>query len=342
MSNDLIAQDKIFWKGKEEPTECKVIGETYKEVIYKIGRMELHSPIDNVKEIRYGYTPSDYSMALKLIEEDKYESAIKRLDQALERIRQTKRGLWIYQYALFEKARALKLLGKLGSALETFQTLKSKVPKTRLLKELYLEIYECYKLQEDIQKMGATLKEFEADPAFKDMNGLWGPHLNLLKADLSETKGDYRTAYNLYTKLSHSEEEILEAALLGELRSLAGLKETEKLMLRAKELAASKYSPKVKTAAHNSLGDLLYGERDYKGAMLEYLKGVLLYRPEFTPEHEYALSRTILCMIEYAKLNKAQREVYRGRALRHFAELRRLYPSSPWIQSLKEGLQKLE
>jgi tetratricopeptide (TPR) repeat protein len=354
-------EDMITYLTKSSPPEqattyAIVISETCKEVRFKIGVVEQSLPADRVIEIIYAEVPRAYEIAQGAMAEGNFKKAIKKFNRAIQKAKGVKRQRWVYQYATYYKALCYLQMGKMDSALATFEELKQKMPNTRFLLDINRTIYQIYKRKKAKRKAKEFMRKFERELVrYKVPKKLWVDEMELLKIDLEEFLGNYKSALRGYEKAFDKYQaniQMCEKIIFGIFGCLKKLKDEEKIKEWAEKLAKDEKikSERIRTFAYNILGDMDYNRGNYKDALFNYLRGVVEFNrsapgepPKINPENEYSLRSSCLCIAKlYAmEKDKEYKLELKSRFERLMKELRTKYPNSKYLKEVQKAYKTL-
>jgi len=351
-SVELLAQDKdvIVWKdNSKQAVSCTIKIETFKEIKYSQGGNLMTENIDAVKEVTFGTRPTvkawySYDRGESEMKNHNLEEAIKHFDNAITEARKGGDGTLFLQHSLYKKAQCLKDLNKLGEAIDTYNILIKDVPESRYLRDVHLDLYYCYIAKGSSRDAELILRQFE-EVALKNGVKSWQEDIDSLKANVAESKQDYKTAVGLFGKLLKSNNpDTADRATAGEIRCLIELKDYSKLQSRSEELIKSSENYLILTAAYNGLGTVYLKDNKLKDARNAFLRGEVQYNPGRSPENEYALYGSIVSISRLALTEKVAKakEDDKERAGQLLGKLRGSYPNSKYIKPAGEEVDKIK
>jgi tetratricopeptide (TPR) repeat protein len=250
------------------------------------------------------------------------------------------------QIALYQRACCLYELERYDQAISAFRTLKTGIPDTFYLKQLYFDIFDCHLAKGDVAGAEKVIGELEAEGS-RQSRPHWARQAKLLKAQVLENQNKFREALAIYNLFSRERGELGEESQLGELRCQSELKDYTALRTRADSIVRDwkKYSDRSRCAAYNAMGKVLREkEKDAKGALMAYLRGITEFQRHIigTPEHEESLALSAICMDEYGVTlpEESKKEEYSDRARNLLRELQVRYPHSEWLAKVREVVEK--
>jgi tetratricopeptide (TPR) repeat protein len=354
-------EDMITYLTRSSPPErattyAIVLSETCKEVRFKIGVVEQSLPADRVMEVIYADVPRAYEIAEGAMAEGKFKKAIKMFNRAIQKARGVKRQRWVYQYATYYKAICYLQMGKIDDAVSTFEELKQNMPNTRFLFDINRTIYRIYKHKKDKRKAKEFMKKFERELIrYKVPKKLWVDEMELLKIDLEEFLGNYKSALRGYEKAFDKylkNMRMCEKIVFGIFGCLKKLKDTDKIKEWAEKLAKDEKikSERIRTFAYNILGDMDYKKGRYKEALFNYLRGVVEFNrsapgepPKINPENEYSLRSSCLCIAKLYGMQKDKeyKMELKSRFERLMKELKTKYPNSRYLKEVEKAYKTL-
>jgi tetratricopeptide (TPR) repeat protein len=335
------AQDKIYMKGTSAPLEGTVTGISYKEVTYEsvaAGAPQTQATKD-VREIEFdpNRKPYEYVAGEELFKRNEFAEAREKFDRTLRDSRATDP---FKQFARWYIIQCHLEAGENDKAVAAAKSLRRDVPDSYFLKESFALQYAAARYLGSAP-LEETLKEFEKATQEKGSDD-WKKSLELLRADHSELKRDFKTARSAYERLADDKDpRIALDAKLGILRCLAGLTDWNALSGKAGEyIRSTKPSPRLLLGAYLARGKaLLYGEKKHKDALLDFLRCVLDLAGkigETSLEHQEAIAHAAMACARVAgeQKEKEKKDLYRERALQLKADLTRRYPGSPYVAEI--------
>lgn len=320
LASSLFAQqveDTIKWRDANRPPQnCAIKDETYAQIKFtiKASNAAQSDNMDAVQEITWGRKPPRLENAEGAEKRGDYKEAIQWYRKLADDVKGKQQPQNFLQYALYGEAKDLKALKKYDDAINAFNDLKSNIPETKFLRDIYMGLYDCY-----IQKSDQP----NAEKAINDMwnfaiqKGLesWKADVAVLKAGNLEAKNNYNGAIGIYIEIQKNKnisDSTRDSAIAGEMRCLAGLKDYAKLAKRSKELMESP-SPAILASAYTYLGEATLQDKDYKSATDLFLHTVLLYRDYDYKTTARAYYGAIVSIVGLAS-QSSQKDEYKQRA----------------------------
>jgi len=267
------------------------------------------------------------------LRQSKYASAIKSLQTALKD-QSAKR--WIGQYALLSIAGAQQdwakqLQGaaakkKFGEAASTYKNLLKTVPNTRFWADATLGLAECSVRTGRYADVEAALKDIFA----KKLGDEWTFRAEMVKADMRAAQKKLDEAQKLLANITQraakAHPDIANAASLRRSDCLVSAKRYKEARTILDVLGRQGSSNELRATAYNKLGDCLLAQKEYREALLAYLRVVVLFF-KVKDQHAKALYWAAKCFEKRAESNRAK-ELYK--------ELTSKYPESPWTALAKK------
>lgn len=337
--------DKVKLKNKAETISCRIIKETFKDVQYWVnysGQVQLQTvPVENVENLEYdpAALPHNYAMGLSNLKNGNYAAAIDYFEKSIGEHKDVKPEL---QYCHYYKAEALLRQGKIDEAMKEYDNLLKAVPDTKFIKDIFINKFNVYLRSNNIKMVAEAVSGFES-AASRCKMASWQDEIDMLKAQLYVRQQKWNDAQQIYAKYENDNDpEVSGPAIIGVLNCLRQKKDVNTLKSKADGAIKRTKSDRVLTAAYNGIGDYYLSQSKNGEAMLAYLRGVVLYTSDATPEHEYALYGTVVAMSKYAAAFKGeQKDLYAKRASDNFFTLSGRYPSSPYVAEAKKALESI-
>lgn len=345
--------DQIWKRGSEEPIKCKITKETCIQVEYfiKAGEsiQDQKLDIDLVERIQYdpAKESANYNRGMTMMEAQKFKDAIPCFDRA---IKDWARDPSQQQYAFYQKALCHEYLGEMKEAGTVYDDLIKIHEQTRFLKDVFRNRFKVAFRAKDTNAAKSILDNFEKAADRVGKRRAWQGGIDLLKAELYESQGDWAKAKGVYEKYENdTNPDVAEDAILGVLKALRAMRNSGDLYQKCASLVSSAKSPRVLAAAYNGVGDKYLQESKPFDAMLSFLRGVVQYRVAQTEEHEYALYGAAVATARYAgtlpasnDTEKGKKELYKTRAARNLSELKSRYPKSAFIADAQKEFDKIK
>ena len=278
-----------------------------------------------VRMIKYSPVDMDFLSGQNMLKQGRYAEALAKFDAALK---DSKAGKWVGQYAGFYRAECLAKMAETDAkqrtpAIQAYEQLIAKHPKSRFLPHAYLGMATVYHGAGDTAKMASALGKL--DPAkFGDE---WKIRRKFWDATLLETKKAYDAAQKAYGALVAEAEKakdpsMVEQALVSQGRCLLKAKKYDQGERVLFQVAKDAQEEETKAQIRNALGDSFWARGEVNEAMFQYLRVAVLYfeQPE---EHAKALYWASKC---FAKRGDP------ARAKELTAELKRDHKDSPWAK----------
>lgn len=345
-SGAAAAQDRIFLKGSDQPLEGTVTSMSYKEVKYEDTSTGIEQPLDasTVQKIEFGRDPRNYDFVTA-------EDAFRRGDfqearDKFERVRRDNRmSQALRQFARFYIVRCSLELGEPQPAIDAAKALRQEFPDSYFLRDSFQLQYDAARMiggqgTAPLQQVVDEFKEFVSKKGVRE----WEKSVDLLEADVSEVKGDFKTARQKHEKYMNDKDgDVALAAKMGQLRAMAGMQDWSGLRSRADALIADSKTkpapPALLFAAYLAKGKaLLFGEKKNRDALLELMRCVDLLSPRFAEpirEREEAIAYAAIATARFGaeQPSPEKKQVYRGRAEALRGDLLRQYPNS-WYKAM--------
>jgi outer membrane protein assembly factor BamD (BamD/ComL family) len=338
---------------KIDEVSCIVKKMTCEEVAYQIEvdekKLNQKESADNVEEIWLSKArkPVEMLQAEDEMDSGSFSNAANSWAKALAD--DDVKGDDIYkQVAMYKRAYSFYMAGKVKEAIDAYQALRAAVPDTYYLKRVFVDLYDCNRMKNDMDGCNKVIGEFEAE-GNKRGKGNWARHAQLLRADLMESTNKHSDAQKIYAKYTGEKGEVGEEAQIGELRCLSSLKDYEPLRSKAESIirdGKGRRSARSLTAAYNGLGEVLRNkDKKIKESMMAYLRGITefqRYGIMGTREHETSLAMSAITMVEYGKTlpEEEKKQTYVERAAKLLGELQTRYQGSPYVKLVREALEK--
>ncbi len=332
----LAAQDTIKFKdpSKNADVEGDIVTLTYKLVEYEInvGGTLAKQPADarNIAEIIPANSKKtfDFAQGEAAMANNDFQSAIQRFERVAA---DTRAAEVLRQSALINIVRSHAYGGNPRGVVQAAQALRTRKADSFYVRESFELEVEAHLATNNLPGASAAIGAFKA---LGNANGMqeWAKSGELMEANLSERKGDARSALQTFRKYSR-DADVGETATLGEMRCLTAISDWTSLNSRADAIikdGASKKgaSSRLLIAAHNGKGDAEMNAGKIKESLFNYLQGAMvLSKGETSPEHEGALARSAIACAKIAAAEKDanKKGTYRGRALEMFGELMKVY-----------------
>ncbi len=337
------AQDRIRLK-VGEPVEGTVVSMNFKEVSYEAQPgAALQIAAKDIMEIELdsGSKPYDYASAEDLFRRGDFGAAVKKFEAAL---RDPKASDPVKQFARFYIVQCSAEQQKHEEAIAAAKKMREAAPDTYFLKDSYVLQFQAARASGKPALLDEALKEFEQAASQKSVED-WKKQVELLKADLAESKGDFKTARSVFERFaSDRDPQLALDARLGVLRCLGAAQDWPGLSGRAEtyinDVKAKGGSQKLLLGAYLGKGKaLLLGEKKNKEALIELLRCAWDIGPkvEACREHEEALAYAARACARYAgdlKDQKEKKDQYRDRAYHLKTELKRRYGDSALMKDV--------
>ncbi|MHC4942931.1 MAG: tetratricopeptide repeat protein [Planctomycetota bacterium] len=356
-SQDLFAQNRDIIKRSDtgkKMTVDKVIGETYKEIRYKLRSSEKTITTDKVEEIIYYDVPTAFKNGLAFVEKGEYENALNSFQLAMEA-----RGVrdWIQVYSLFEKAKAYQQWGlsdnsKFKNAVETFNELLDQAPETRFYAEVLFGLAMSYSLSGDLANAVKAFDQLAQEAYEKKLGVIWEARAKYEKALAQMNGGKYDDAErDLRSAMTFATEQAKTVkddpglqATLNRIAGLARLNQGTVLIKKKKNSDARRFFEEILNNTSSSrdaqagamcgLGECLLSEKKLKEAQEQFATAKVLY---FDLAEEGA--RATYFLGELCLELKDKEPNYKKRAKDYFQEVIDLYPETSWAKQARAKIE---
>ncbi|MHC4599105.1 MAG: tetratricopeptide repeat protein, partial [Planctomycetota bacterium] len=264
-----------------------VIEENYQKVVYfPPGGIKIKQSADQLtdKVIRVDYElwPDTWALGHEDLKnsrfQDAYDAFLDVAKASKEQYPQAK------QYGLFWAAETLLKWAEAGNgaaikeAMGTYGELLRSVPKTVHLAKVYVGLGRCYILLGKKNEAQAELNKVEPEKYFKPADKV---EAKVQIAKIAELEGKFRNALAEYQGLLKQAEKVAPKAVpLVKVRMAAckvGLGKFNDALDDFNRLLSSAKTPAVKASAYNGLGECHWKKKDYKKAMMFFLRVVVLF-----------------------------------------------------------------
>lgn len=295
-----------------------------------------------VVRVVFTNTPPEYDQGVEAMNNNRYEEAIKKFEQALK----AGETVWVPQYAPWQIANCQAGLGRMAEAMATVKKLLEKVPDTRFLPDARVLLGRLELARGKVQEALAEFKELETlsqkmeggqGKVFYYRAQVWSGRA-LLQAGqpdkAQELFAKVRSTGSAYPAL-HLQATVGEGQALVAKKQLSraqGLfddaiekspvKDVERAPVEQRELLAQ---------AYNGLGECWYNQEpkpDLDKALKSFLKVILLLADDLPEENAKALYHAAKCFHRMRDQNKE----WAGRARDLSHELKSKYPGSRWAR----------
>ncbi len=341
-----FAQDKIHKKDNSQPLEGDITTMTYKEVGYDSQAGSLSEPARNVREVEFDLNNvklSDFLSAERAFKDNAWGEAITRFERVIrdpnvkDPAKQTAR--WYIIRCHLEAADAAK-------AIAAAKKLRADAPDSFYVRDSYMLQFDAAR-QAGAAAVDEAVKDFEKGATEKGIED-WKKGLDMVKADIAESKGDWRGAKTIYDKYA-ADKEFGVQAQLGVLRCLGGLKDWSGLSQKSENMITAARGKDARMMMGGYLGRgraLLEGEKKYKEALLDLARCVFDIAPklgESSREHELAIAYAGIAAARFSaqQTEPEKKNLYRDRAYQMHAELSRKYQGSPLLKDVEEEVKKI-
>ena len=266
--------------------ECRVVDETYEEVVYKIPRISTNQKIkaEKVKEVVYADKPKDFLEAEAAMDGRDYETA-RSFFMAVAN-KSSSRRPWIKQYGLFYAAECLRLMNNFDDAIKAYKKLLTEVPKTRFYPNALLMQAECHLANGNKSEAKKLAEKLAADAASKGFGDRWLYESQYFDTRMNESSnpGSALKEYmELYEKTKDGYTEVANKARLRIGYVYIAQKKTSEAKKYFQEIISNRTAspPNIVAGAYNGLGTtLISGEAslaDQKEALYHFLRVVYRY-----------------------------------------------------------------
>jgi tetratricopeptide (TPR) repeat protein len=301
---------------------------------------------NKIQSVQYGGAP-EFTKAMETLASGNLEDAKGQLEELKK---DAKLRAPLRQQVLFHLANTNQRLGKLDDAVAGYNELLKAFPKSRFLRAAGENLVTCFLDKGDADGAGKALDGFLADAKAAGVEAGFQSELGLLKGRVLEAQKKYAEAkaqYEAVAKAAGVAPTVGLESQLGLARCLQASGDTAKADEQFRALVKQDAPNNVLAGAWNGIGDIAEADA-YKSknidkmldALFAYLRGVVQYPPargEPTMEYERALAGASTCFKFVADLesNKDKKKLYNDRAKERADQLRREYPSSPYLAALK-------
>jgi hypothetical protein len=285
------------------------------------------------------YASPELGAALAALTGGKVADAVAQLDVLLktEKLRPALR-----QEALFHTGVAHLRDANDESALEAFRTFVESFPNGRYVRPSADHVVFALLARDDIAGAAGFLDKLAADtsavPALQ-------PDIAVLRGRVFEAqkKPDEALAQYALGEKGGASPTALSECKLGRARVLLATAKASEAESIFRQLTTEDLPGSVLSGAWNGVGDILSeeGKRKREGekildALYAYLRGVVLYKPidgEARVEYEHSLAGSERCFryISEIETNPERKKVYAERSREKLNQLRREFPSSPYL-----------
>jgi tetratricopeptide (TPR) repeat protein len=253
------------------------------------------------------------------------------------------------QGALYNLGLCSEKLGKADDAIARYETLLKEFPKSRYLLPAGSNLLSIYLAKGDVAKAATALepsfalaKDASADPGLQ-------AGLGLLRGRLLEEQKKFDEAQRVFESAANATEadpDVIVAAKLGLARCSQKRGDAGDAERKYRELTTADAPNTVLAGAWNGIADIEYEratpKRDADGlrvAMLDYLRGVVLYVPgpeAPSEEYERALAGAAKAAKGIGELesNAERKKIYLDRAKRSRDQLATEYPGSRYLKGI--------
>jgi hypothetical protein len=349
---DLAAQDVIKFKDPKSPDmEGDIISMTYKlvEIEIPVGGTMAKQPADarQIADIAPSNSKKsfDFAQGETAMANGDFPSAIQRFERTAADTRATE---LMRQLSSINIVRSHWYNGNRQGTVQAAQALRARKPDSFYVRESFeLEVKGHIANR---NQAGATAA-IAAFAALGNANGMqeWAKSADLMMADLSELKNDWRGALAIHKKYSR-DKDVGETATLGEMRCLTAIQNWTELSSRADAIlndakGKKNYNNRLLIAAYNGRGDANLNAGKIKEALLDFLQGAMvLGKVESSPEHETSLARSgVACAkLAAAEKDKTRKDTYRGRAMEMMGELLKFYPQSSFRAEVDKAIKEMK
>lgn len=303
---------------------------------------EILAPSERVASVVYHDTPGGLLQGEQALERGDAPEAIREFERALADVRRGRSRRFHRQEAVRGIARAHSRAGHGTEAMGAWLSLVAEVPDSVHAREAWQEALGWALRLRDKDALKSVADRLRKQPVARKM----APQADLARAALAEWEGRFQEARSAFGRLGEGDPSwIREESRLGITRCLVSEHRSEDLRRFCESvLKDDQAAPRVRARAYNLLGDSLFQQAErgsdpllWKGALLRYLRTVVLYPPAAGGEcddHAKALARAARCFerLGASFREEASREEYRRRADGLYREVAGQYPESPWAK----------
>lgn len=326
------AQDKIVQTNGQELTSINITALAYDKVSY-----EFHAspgtiqtiPVADVASIEWDpeRKPFDLAAAEDHMTKGEFREAVDRL----ARVRNDRQAAPPFkEMALYLIVYCHAQTNDFKATIDAARAMREASPNSYYLPESFKLQFQAAREAGDAKEMEAALKEFGAAAADKNMPA-WKAAMELMDAEVAESKGDFRKANGIYGKYARDKGQTGIDAKLGQLRCLAEIGDFGGLGSRADEaINAGKDkrdtgSLRLAMGGYTAKGEVLLSRNQPKEAVLELMRVIGVLAPRIgimTPEHERALAKAVVACVRMAQTG-VDKDIWKGRAHELLGELER-------------------